>query len=143
VPVTPAIIDRVEQLLLEGHNLTEISAMPGMPRRSSISYRVDSDPTLSARIARAREIGWDVRAEKAVMDAKAATDPQKGKLAFDADRWLLSKMNSAKYGERMRNEISGPNGGPLVISDTERASRLASLINLAAQRKEDDQGDLA
>jgi len=97
VPVTPAIIDRVEQLLLEGHNLTEISAMPGMPRRSSISYRVDSDPTLSARIARAREIGWDVRAEKAVMDAKAATDPQKGKLAFDADRWLLSKMNSAKY----------------------------------------------
>ena len=43
----------------------------------------------------AREVGYLLRAEAAVEAAKNAECPQKGRLAFDAERWFLGKLSRA------------------------------------------------
>ncbi|MFV0679999.1 terminase [Ottowia sp.] len=50
--------------------------------------------------------------------------------------FLLKGGKPEKYRERA--EISGPGGGPIEVSDTERAARLAGLMALAQQRAADD-----
>lgn len=58
------------------------------------------DAQLAATIARAREIGLDHRAEVAVEAAKMAEDAAKGRLAFDAERWYLSKLYPKRFGDK-------------------------------------------
>ena len=48
---------------------------------------------------------------------------------------LLAKWNPKKYGDRMINEHTGSDGGPIEISDTERAAKVKALIAVANQRK--------
>ena len=38
----------------------------------------------------------------------------RSRLRVDTYKWLMSKLASKKYGERVQAEISGPNGGPIL-----------------------------
>jgi hypothetical protein len=40
----------------------------------------------------------------------------RSKLRIDTRKWLLSKLLPKKYGETIKQEHSGPDGGPLTIS---------------------------
>jgi hypothetical protein len=143
--IKPETWDKVEQLLLQGYNLTEIAKMPGMPTRTSMTAIVHKDEEIRQRIARARDAGWDARAERALTEARAAPDPARGRLILDGERWILSKMSPDRYGERIRNEISGPNGGPVTIAagTADLPDTIAEILKLARDRAEDDHGDLA
>lgn len=48
--------------------------------------------------------------------------------------FLLKAHAPEKYRENTRMELTGADGGPVQISDTERAARIASLLALAKQR---------
>lgn len=48
--------------------------------------------------------------------------------------FLLKAHDPAKYRENTRMELTGANGGPLQISETERAARLAAIVAAAQQR---------
>lgn len=90
--------DMLEELLdriSSGESVRSICADSRMPDRETIRRWSERDDDLAASIARAREVGFHERAEQAVADAKAAADPQKGRLAFDAERWYLSKLSRA------------------------------------------------
>jgi hypothetical protein len=50
------------------------------------------------------------RAERAVIAAKTAEDAQKGRLAFDAERWFLGKVSKA-LGDK--TVIAGDKDNPL------------------------------
>lgn len=56
---------------------------------------MDDDDEFTGQITRAREIGYQVRADRAIADAKSAEDAAKGRLAFDAERWYLGKLSNA------------------------------------------------
>lgn len=81
--------------LCEGKSLREICRDKRMPDRETISRWAKGDDDLAANIVRAREAGYHARAEQAVEDAKAAKDAALGRLAFDAERWHLSKLSRA------------------------------------------------
>lgn len=81
--------------LSEGKSLREICQDKRMPDRATIMRWSKGDDELAANIARARETGYHARAEQAVADAKTATDAGLGRLAFDAERWHLSKLSKA------------------------------------------------
>ena len=38
---------------------------------------------------------------------------QRSKLRVDARKWLMSKMKPKKYGEKVSQEITGKDGGPI------------------------------
>jgi hypothetical protein len=78
-----------------------------------------------------RELGCDVwfdqimeiadDASKDTKDGKPDWEaPQRSRLRVDARKWICSKLNPRKYGERLSTEISGPNGKPLEVESSQR-----------------------
>lgn len=85
----------VLERLAEGESLSAICSDSDMPNRSTIQRWQNDDAEFDAAVTRAREIGFEQRAERAVLEAKTAEDPSKGRLAFDAERWYLGKLSNA------------------------------------------------
>lgn len=56
--------------------------------------------------------------------------------------FLLKAHDPQKYRENQKIEMSGPNDGPIEISQTQRAARLAGLIDRIKRRSKDDGEDL-
>jgi hypothetical protein len=57
--------------------------------------------------------------------------------------FLLKSHNPAKYRENTRMELTGADGGPVQVTDADRAHRLAGLLSLAEARKRgEDASDL-
>lgn len=79
-----------------GKSLSEICRQEDLfPNRCTVQRWQDDDPEFDAAVTRAREIGFEARAETAVWEAKVAEDASKGRLAFDAERWYLGKLSNA------------------------------------------------
>ena len=92
-------IDQICEQLEEGKSLVIICRGEGMPSRRTVQRWANADGNLAMRIREARELGYHYRAEVAVAAAKNASDPQAGRLAFDAERWYLGKLSNA-FAER-------------------------------------------
>lgn len=123
-------------------------------------WLIDNVQGFCDQYARAREVGLDELAEEAL---EIADTPQEGeeteddgekvkvkrgdmlghrKLQVDTRKWLLSKLAPKKYGEKTSMELTGANGGPVQISDTERAAKIAAILAAAKARKDGDVSDL-
>jgi hypothetical protein len=89
------VIAELLDLLREGRSMREICADSRMPSRETVWRWAKGDDELATSIVRAREVGYHARAEQAVADAKTAKDAALGRLAFDAERWHLSKLTKA------------------------------------------------
>lgn len=87
--------ETILELLAEGKSLTEICKQDGMPNRATVQRWQKEDADFDAAVTHAREEGFLLRAERAVIDAKTAEDAGKGRLAFDAERWFLGKLSNA------------------------------------------------
>ena len=120
--------------LRNGLSLRAISRMEGMPSHVTILDWVAADEGFADQYTRAREVGWNLRAERAVEQAEVAEDAAKGRLAFDAERWYLGKMMPKVYGDRQ--VIAGDPEAPiLAVSDAQLDARLMALI---AQAEKDN-----
>lgn len=54
--------------------------------------------------------------------------------------FLLKANDPEKYSERIRNEISGPGGVPLNLTDNQVANKLEHILNEALKRKAEAEG---
>lgn len=154
--LTPAVLKRIVDGLSEGTPLTVLCSPATMPSDRTVRDWMDSNPEVSAEIVRARERGFD----KIALDAlRIADNPEIGeeitesedgmqvkrsdmlghrKLQIETRLKLLAKWDPKRYGERMAQEISGPNGGPVSVAavqlspDQEQA--LARVIQDAQDR---------
>jgi transposase len=116
--------------LREGMMLAEIAREFGV-KRTTLLAKLNSTPEWSDAYARAREDGLDTRAEELEM---LASEPLPStatggidsaavaqlRLRIDARKWILGKMLAYKYGEKITQEHTGPNGGPLEITQITR-----------------------
>ena len=55
---------------------------------------------------------------------------------------VLLKAHDDKYREKTSMELTGANGGPVQISDTERAAKIVAILAAAKARKDGDVSDL-
>lgn len=98
---TKALEEKLLERLLEGQALNAICRNDDIPVcESYVRKRARDDTEFGAKYARAREIGYQCRAEKCVEDAKDAADAALGRLAFDAERWYLGKMQPTVFGDK-------------------------------------------
>lgn len=130
---TEAIADDVCARLSTGQSLREISRASGMPSASAIVHWLDDEvncPGFAARYARARGVWLQVIADEIleisddssndyiartrsdgssenVLDAEHV---QRSRLRVDSRKWLLSKLKPGVYGDKLQQEISGPDG---------------------------------
>lgn len=128
--------DAICERLAEGESLRKICAGEDMPDKATVLRWLSADDRSAFRdqYARAREQQADHYAEQ-VVDI-ADEDPQtilsRGeeddsqpelridgaavqhqRMRIDARKWYASKLAPKKYGDRVTNEHTGPNGGPI------------------------------
>lgn len=122
----PEVREEILTRLREGQSMRTICKDPRMPDRETVRHWCEGDADYSASIARARDDGFDARADKAVEDAKDASDPAKGRLAFDAERWYLSKLAPRRYGDKL--DLTSGNEPLRQLSDDDLDKRIAAKM---------------
>lgn len=119
---TPEVDEAIVDGLSHGVTLTDICARDGMPARRTVYDWINSDADLAARIARARDLGFDVIAEQCVQIAEDGSNDytervlengqkrmtfdaehvQRSKLRIETRLKLLAKWAPKKYGDRQQ-----------------------------------------
>jgi len=129
---TPEVVQKVCELLSQGVTLEEIGRMDDMPSANTLhdwkspneNIRPDNiPPSVASDIARAREIGYDVIANRTRDTARgrgdSTADVQRDKLIIETDLKLLAKWTK-KYSDKTSLEHSGIDGKPIESSVTVR-----------------------
>ena len=97
-------IDEMLSRMMTGETLTRIASDSRMPSIDTMNrWEAEQETELGAAITRARDLGFMVRAEKAVERAQSAGDAGLGRLAFDADRWFLAHMKPKIFGTLIKH----------------------------------------
>lgn len=112
---------------------------------SAYNWR-DNDPNFAADWDRAKELGLEALEDEATRRAFDGVDKAvvyQGEITTTVKEYsdtllifLLKGGKPQKY--RDRTELSGPGGGPLEITETERSARVAGLLALAQHRADHD-----
>ena len=168
-------LDLAERICAEiatGRSLPDISGDPGMPHARTVFRWLANQPEfqrlyelacLSRTHALAEEIiaiSDDDSADWIEEPAKHGTGVvrradnaavQRARLKVDSRKWLLSKLQPRKYGDRVSAEVTGANGGPLKtqqefpelkdLSDEDLFTLREILLRAAGPEGEDKEGD--
>jgi hypothetical protein len=152
---TQEIADEICERLAKGEPLTSICRDERMPATRTVSDWKAAHETFSADFARAREEGFDAIAEQCLQIADETSQDTKivgederevcnsewisrSKLRVETRLKLLAKWDPKRYGEKVTTEVTGADGGPIQMDDTQAAARLASLLSIAQNRKDED-----
>jgi hypothetical protein len=121
-------------MIAEGHSLRAICRERNdMPAMSTVFKWLNLVPAFAEQYARAREEQAEAMADEmvAIADEAEVTAKHQGedvvlaldataiarnRLRVDARKWVASKLKPKKYGDRVSQEISGPEGAPLTVS---------------------------
>lgn len=123
---TQQLATKICEHLAAGLSLRAICRLPGMPTETAIRLWTHEDSergrAFALQYTRARSIGYERMVEDLLEIADdtsflerpelAAAKVQQQRLAFEARRWLLSKVFPKLYGDRV--EVSGDPEAPLV-----------------------------
>lgn len=124
----PIILNRLEA----GDSLHTIAKTEGMPSPATVCDWLAKDSLFAEQYARAREAQADKMAaeilaiaDTPVIGVKTKTN-EKGevettegdmiehrRLQVDARKWLAARMAPKKYGDKVENTVTGPDGGPV------------------------------
>lgn len=122
-----------------GKSKAQIASVIGVSRNTLDNWAKEHPEFLSA-IAHARDLAlawWEDQAQRGLWETPEGErlNPQ-----------LWSRSMAARfpedYRENSRMELTGKDGGPLEISDTERAAKIAAILASAQTRKDEDASDL-
>jgi hypothetical protein len=132
---TQEIADHICRELAEGKSLRAVCREPGMPSEATVrAWALDDVEGFAAQYTRAREIGYDRLADELLeiadtpktgvktTEKATGTETTHGdmiehrRLQVDARKWMLAKMLPKKYGDRLTQEHTGPNGGPVQVA---------------------------
>lgn len=148
----------------KGEPLAAICRGEGMPSSWTVQRWRKRVPEFDEAFVLARELGFDALAEECILIAEDGSEdwvdrPMRGggtyravdaeaiarsKLRIETRLKLLAKWDRPRYGDHQALEMTGKDGSPL-MSDTQTAAKLASLMAMAEarrQRQQDDEEDL-
>ena len=113
---TKEVVDTICNRLANGESLVKICKDDDMPARETVHVWLDDNKNeeFSNRYARARQRQADFMANEIleIVDAKGE-DPSDKRVRMDARKWLASKMAPKVYGDKIQNEHTGADGGPI------------------------------
>ena len=114
---TEAMTSHICAEMSAGRSLRSICEDTGMPDRVTVFRWLARHEEFRNQYARAQEDRASAMAEDIldIADDEECADVQKAKLRIDTRKWLMSKMAPKKYGDKVMNEHSGPDGGPIPV----------------------------
>ncbi|MGN7772178.1 terminase small subunit protein [Phyllobacterium sp. 22552] len=133
--------------LASGRSLRDVCTDKGMPAASTVFLWLSKHPGFSEQYARAMEARTNALAEEILEiaddsagDVGITADGRevvksdviaRARLRVDTRKWLMSKMAPKKYGDKISQEVSGPDGKPV-----ETVTRIERIIVKSADRNE-------
>ena len=98
--------------------MRNICSDPAMPNESQVYLYLAKDEAFQRVIARAREAQQEFEADNCVALADQATEEnwQSTKLKIWARQWRASKLHPKKYGDKLTQEHTGPDGKELRVT---------------------------
>ena len=147
MPYDEAVAAEVCERLSQGESLRAISEDKAMPSERTVYRWLAAEPTFWQLYARAREAQMDKWADDIVEIADDATndymerigkggavervvDPetvQRSKLRLDARKWLMSKLASRRYGDKVSIDLDA-NMKVESMTDAELEAKTAMLL---------------
>lgn len=127
------LADAIFARIGEGRGLSDVCKDQDMPNRATVYRWLAEDEAFRRQYA----VACEMRAEHMgdgiidIADNAAPEDTPRARLMIDARKWMMAKLAPKRYGDKLLNEHSGPDGGDIpvkVISDVDRAKALAAMI---------------
>jgi hypothetical protein len=139
------IMDIVCACMAEGQSLRRIcKSVEGIPSHSSIIGWCNDNEELANQYTHARTLMTDYRFDE-YQDAAGETvkkyiaegwEPKDAiamaRIECDNMKWALSKLNAKKYGEKITQEVSGLDGGPIKTQNVAELTDEQLLAMIAA-----------
>lgn len=129
--------DEICERLADGESLRSICSDEHMPNKATVFRWLSEFQTFSDQYARAREVQADALFDDVLsiadnskndwMEANGKDDAgwmlngdniRRAQLRIDARKWMAGKLRPKKYGEFKAVELTGADGGPVVIQAT-------------------------
>lgn len=131
------IADKICEGLIDGRSLRSICLDDDMPGITTVMRWLSKNEDFREQYTRARELQADTIADEILdiaddgsndwMERKSGEGEHLGwqfngeaarrsQIRIDARKWMAGKMRPKKYGDKVQNEHSGPDGGPIVVS---------------------------
>lgn len=105
-------------------SLRKICAEAGMPDRATFNGWRQRTPELQTQYDRACLDREDTFFEELIEIADTETDSAKARNRIDARKWAWARMNRKKFGDKIEAELTGKDGGPIVVSASPLDERL-------------------
>lgn len=108
--ITEGLVDRI----IAGESICTILKSIGISEPSFYRHRLD-DEVFESTIARAQEMAQEANIDKTEQLAANATAENWQLVQFQCRnaQWIAGKRKPKKYGDRIQQEHSGPNGEPI------------------------------
>ncbi len=126
-------------------SVTKACAAAGLESRNTVYEWRKTDPDFAKRWEEARAIGMEALEDEAIRRAHDGVDEPVfhqgvavGTVRKYSDTLLIFLLKGAKpdvYRDRVSTELTGKDGGPVQVDDTQAASRIASLLARAEARR--------
>lgn len=108
---TPALADNICERIANGESLRNICRDAAMPNQDTVHSWLNKDKEFSEQYTRARARQEDSYFEDLIEIADGvipdAAEVAKARVQIDARKWVLSRMNPKKYGDKVQTELSG------------------------------------
>lgn len=112
---SPEIAQEICERLAACESVSKICTDEHMPSESTVFLWLLKRDDFSEQYARARKSRADARVEgidRVIQDMRTgAIDYNQARVEIDAIKWQSGKENSERYGDKVRNELSSPDGG--------------------------------
>ncbi len=127
---TEELAETICQRVALGETLMQIAQTDGMPHRSTVWLWQGENPEFFDMLQRAREwmaVSFVDEALEIADDTvgKSHEEIQAAKLRIDTRKWIATKYGKAIFGDMVRNEQTGKNGGPIEIQRSLDLSKLS------------------
>ena len=129
---TEEMADAICEQLASGRSLLKITDSEDFPSETTVYKWLNQQEEFAKKYARARELQADHYSaeiidlsdkdricEKRTIKADGSEEVvildqvERTRLQIDARKWYASKLAPKKYGDKIQNEVSGPDGGPI------------------------------
>jgi hypothetical protein len=115
ITFTQALFDEICQKIADGQSVRQACSAKHLPDRTSFNEWRKSTPELQAQYDRACLDNEDATCDDIQHIADTERDPAKARNMIDARKWKLKIRNRKVYGDHIKAEHSGPDGGPIQV----------------------------
>jgi len=134
---TPDLAEFICDQMIEGRDLTDICSDGDMPSRVTV-YRWRRDyPEFETQYMRAREAlaDWELNHLKKLAESCTEANVNSTRVKLNHYQWRLMKIAPRTYGDRVKTEITGADGGAVRVESAVVDSRELDADQRAALRQ--------